>query len=1064
MRDILLKSGPIAWMAKHTVASNLLMAMLILGGIMATFNMKQEVFPEFDLDMVTISVPFPGASPDEVEQGIVLVIEERVRGIDGVKSITSTSNEGVAAIMIELQLGQDANKVLADVKNEIDRITSFPEQIEEPTVALASSKLSVLSLLISGGDNLKVLHDLAEQARSELLALEGITQISLNGVPPLEIEVAINQSTVESYGLTLNEIAQQIRMNSIELGGGSLDTEGGKILIKVTERKLTASQFAAIPIRAARGGTEITLGDIAKITDGYAESDKAYYYNDERVVELLISRVGSETPKSVSSTVKKYLTQYQQRLPDNISVTTWNDRSVLLSERIDLLVKNAGLGLILVVIILGLFLQRILAFWVALGIPISFLGAFLLMSWGGISINMITLFALIVTLGMVVDDAIVVAENVYHKLQNGVDPLKAAIDGTIEMAVPVTFSILTTVAAFSPLLFVPGMMGKIFFLIPAVVILVLLMSLLECYFILPAHLSHSLKEKKKVFILFRGIDYAQEHANAWLSRMIEHHYKPFVTVAIKNRWLTFSIAFAILIMVVATVPAGILKFSFFPKMEGNAVTATIRLPYGVPLSETQSVRDVLIAANSKATHHFGKEFVTGTFVQVGQGPVGRGPHAASGSSGSHLLTVKVQLVGSDARTFSSEEYATKWKSYIPKIPGVEALSIGAQMGPTAGKEVEIQLSHFNKELLEKASMELHEAFLNYPALTDVETGFSSGKPQMDFKLKPGAQALGVTSMTIAQVLRSSVYGTEALREQRGRNELKVMVRLPKYERSSEGDINTMRIRTASGSFVPLTDVASFTYTQAPTTINREDGRMVINVGAEIISGASTAAEMMRTIEKGPLKKILEKYPALKTGKAGMQKEQAKSFDSLKPNYLLAMIGIFALLAIPFRSYMQPLIVMSAIPFGIVGALLGHLILGYGLSFISVMGIIALSGVVVNDSLVLIDAVNKYRSEGMTSLDAIVHAGVRRFRPILLTSLTTFFGLMPMIFETSIQAKFLIPMAISLGFGALFVTGIVLIVVPALYIIMNDVSKIVNRTLTYIISVVGKILEELGLLK
>ncbi|MGL1904099.1 MAG: efflux RND transporter permease subunit, partial [Fibrobacterales bacterium] len=480
-----------------------------------------------------------------------------------------------------------------------------------------------------------------------------------------------------------------------------------------------------------------------------------------------------------------------------------------------------------------------------------------------------------------------------------------------------------------------------------------------------------------------------------------------------------------------------------PKMEGNAVTAEIRLPFGVPLSETESVRDLLVAANKKTNEFFGEEYIDGTFVQVGQGPVNRGPHGSSGASGSHLLTVKVQLVGADLRTFTAEEYSTKWKEYLPEIPGVEALSIGAKMGPSAGKEVEIQLSHFDKVILEKASQELYEAFLTYPALTDVETGFSSGKPQMDFTIKSGTQALGVTSTTVARTLRSGVYGAEALREQRGRNELKVMVRLPKNERSSEGDVNQMRVKTASGSYVPLMDVASFKYSQAPTTINREDGRRVINVGAEIAPGASTAAEMLRTIGQGPLKTLLEKYPALKTAKSGMQKEQSKSFSSLGPNFLLALVGIFALLAIPFRSYMQPLIVMSAIPFGFMGAIIGHLVLGYGLSFISVMGIIALSGVVVNDSLVLIDAVNKFRAEGMTSRDAIVQAGMRRFRPILLTSLTTFFGLMPMIFETSIQAKFLIPMAISLGFGALFVTGIVLVVVPALYIMVNDIQKILG---------------------
>lgn len=1029
-------SGPIAWMTNNHVAANLLMFIILIGGFFSAKSIKQEVFPEFDLDIISISCAYPGASPSEVEQGILLVLEETVRAVDGVKKVTSRAVEGAGSVTLELLNNAKSDKILNDIKNEVDRINNFPENMETPSVSLAKSKRDVISVIIAGDEDHATLHSIAEQMRSDLLRKDDISQVELAGVRGLEVAVNISQDKLQSYGLTLGEVAMQIKAFSLEMPGGSLESNSGTILVRLSDKSMSGDEFANIIIKGNGRGAEVRLGDIAEITDGYEDSDLAYKFNGKPAVMITAYRVGKETPIKVAKAVKSYLEEARESYPESIEFSTWNDKSILLQGRINLLVKNALTGLLLVIIVLSLFLQKRLAMWVALGIPISFLGTFLLMPGLNSSINMITLFALIITLGMVVDDAIIIAENVYHKMQKGIPPLQAAIEGAQEMAMPVTFSILTTIAAFFPLMMLPGIMGKVFFMIPVVVITVLVFSWLESFFILPAHLAHMHKKEGWLSKKLSFIDTIQEATNRKLLHFIEHKYQPFLRHVLKHRYTAVSISIAVLFLVVGTVPAGILKFSFFPRVEGDVVSATIRLPYGVPISRSEEVAKTVLAGSQKALKKLkGEESYRGTFSKIGEISTGGGPRSGK-SSGSHLISVSVDLGPSDSRKFGSKQFSAAWKKAIPPIVGVESFLIASRGGPSAGKDVHFELLHSSSKVLGEASLWLANKFTTYSELSDIENSFAAGKPQLDFKMRTGASSLGITARTVAQTMRNSFYGAEAVREQRGRNELKVVVRFPKEERATEYNLDNLLIKSRQGGFVPLNSVASMTRGSAPTEISRDNGLRIVSVSADVKkSSGISGEEMVRSLtsKDGLIEEMLQRFPGLSYQMSGQSKEQKETFSSLLPNFIMALFVIFTLLAVPFKSYIQPIIVMTAIPFGIVGAFLGHLLLGYSLSIMSMMGIIALSGVVVNDSLVLVDATNKYRLKGYTVKDALITAGMRRFRPIMLTSVTTFFGLMPMIFETSRQAKFLIPMAISLGFGILFVTVIVLLIVPTLYL-------------------------------
>jgi multidrug efflux pump subunit AcrB len=1040
--------GPIAWMAKNSVAANLLMFIIMVGGLLGISRTKQEVFPEFDLDVITVSVPYPGASPEEVEQGIVLAVEEAVRGLDGVKRVTSSSAEGAGTVSVELLLEADPDKVLADVKSAVDRIRSFPEESEDPNVSLLSGKQSVISLIFYGEQDLSALHTLAERTREQLLLSPDVTQVEVFGVPPLEVAIELPRQHLESLGLTLDDVARQITAASLELPGGAVDTSAGQLLVRVSDRARSARDFEGLVLRSTIDGAQVRLGDVATITDGYEDNDQASFYNGMPAVRLTAYRVGDETPQQVSEAVRAEAARLEAELPGTVSLAIWDDNSEVLKDRIRLLVSNARSGLVLVLVVLALFLNLRLAFWVALGIPVSFLGAFLLLPGMDMSVNMITLFALIVTLGMVVDDAIVVGENVFSKTQAGMPPMKAAVEGAQQMAVPVTFAILTTIAAFSPMFFVPGVMGKIFRLFPAVVISVLLFSLAESFFVLPAHLMHSHAPHRKPTRFERLVDFAERpgrRVSAWLERMIETRYKPTLAFCLDHRYTVWSGALALFMLTIGLVGGGVVPFNFFPTLEGDVISASVRMPYGAPVERTLAAREALEASLQQTIDELPEQgLVLGTFTRVGEISGGGGPAGDMSEVGGHLLGIEVNLVGSGEREISAEEFAAQWSKRTPPIPGAELVSFNSSFGPGAGAAVDIQLMHSDADTLAEASGALTEALRGYSDLTNIENGYAAGKPQLDFRLLDRARSLGLTNSEVARQLRSAFYGAEALREQRGRNELKVMVRLPEAQRRSEFDLEQLQIRTPDGGFVPLLEVASFDRGRAPTSIQREEGRRKVNVAADLAPGVASSRDVLSAVTTSELPALQERYPGLTAELAGQQREQAESFAALGQNYVLALFVIFALLAVPFRSYTQPLIIMSAIPFGFIGAVMGHLLMGYAMSLISMFGIIALSGVVVNDSLVLIDAANQARREGRGAYEAIISAGARRLRPILLTSLTTFFGLAPMILETSVQARFLIPMAISLGFGVLFATVITLLIVPALYLVLEDAAALSAR--------------------
>ncbi len=1033
--------GPIAWMARNAVAANLLMFVIVVGGVMGLLQVKQEVFPEFDLDQVTVTVPYPGASPSEVEQGIVLAVEEAARAIDGVKRVSASAAEGQAMVGVELQLDADPNEVLADVKSAVDRIRTFPEEAEEPQISLATRRNQVISLVVAGDTDLRSLHEIAEQARAELQALPEVTVVELQGVPPLEVAIEVPRQALESLDLSLEEVARMVAAGSLELPGGSVKTRAGEIMVRVADRRLRGHQFADLRIRSSHSGAEVRLGQIATIRDGYEDTDEASWYGGKRAVRLTVFRVGEETPAQVSQAVRAYREQLRAQLPPELLVEVWDDDSEKLSDRMRLLTKNGAMGLALVVLILTLFLRLRLAFWVSLGLPISFFGAFFLMPGADLSLNMISLFAFIVTLGMVVDDAIVVGENIYAHMQRGEGRLQAAIQGAREMAMPVSFAILTSIAAFLPLFFVPGTMGKIFSFFPFVVTAVLAFSLLESFFVLPAHLAHSSGGALRNPVA-AWVERQSDRAGAFLERFTQRRYRPALEAVLRHRYLAIATAAAVFMAALGLALGGVVPFNFFPKMEGDLVSVSVRMPYGTPVARTEEAKQLVEAGAWAALRQLGQpEASRGMFSSIG---TGQSSHYAPPEKGSHLLEIELALVPTDDRPFSAEQFASAWAENVPELPGAESVLFNSSVGPGAGAAVDLQLSHTDTAMLERAAAETAEQLAGYVELFNVENGFSAGKPQLDFHLRPEARSLGLSANELARQLRAAFYGAEALREQRGRNELKVMVRLPEAQRRSEHDLESLQVRTPAGGFVPLSYVASFDRGHAPTDIQREDGRRIVNVRADLTAQAKSSRGVVQDLEDEFLPQLRLRHTGLEVELAGQQRAQNEAFGSLGRNYLVALFVIYALLAIPFRSYAQPLIIMSVIPFGFVGALGGHILMGYSLSLISLFGIVALSGVVVNDSLVLIDAVNKLRAGGLTASEAAVRGGMRRLRPIMLTSLTTFFGLVPIIFEPSVQARFLIPMAISLGFGVLFATLIVLLIVPALYLVLEDLLGLGRR--------------------
>jgi multidrug efflux pump subunit AcrB len=1017
--------GPIAWMAGHSVTANLLMLVLLVGGFFLGYHIKKEVFPDFELDQVQITVPYPGASPQEVERGIILAIEEAVQGLEGVNEVRASAREGVGTVTVEMIEGEDLQKLAQDIKSEVDRITSFPEEAEEPQVVIVSRKRYVVSLALYGDQSEAVLREYAEYLRDRLLQNPDITQVELVGVRNYEISVELSQDTLRTYNLTLEEVAQRIGRTSVELPGGAVKTPGGDILVRVKERKDYGHEFGKIPIITANDGTQVLLEDIADIKDGFEETDNAATYNGKPTVMIEVYRVSDQTPVSVSNAAKQVVEEVNQELPPGLAVVLHNDRSDIYQQRMGLLVKNGFMGLGLVFILLALFLEIRLAFWVALGIPISFLGSLLFLPAMGVSINMVSMFAFIVTLGIVVDDAIVVGENVYHHHQRGVSWFEASVLGTREITMPVMFSVLTNMVAFAPLFFVPGILGKVFNQIPVVVISVFAISLLECFLILPAHVGHQKPLRQGFFGWMHA--WQQKFSNAFV-RFVNQRYGPLLGLALRWRYVTTCLGIAVLLIVVGYVKSGRMGFELFPKIESDYAKVTATLPFGTAFQKTEKVQQRLIkAAQEVVAENGGKKLMEGIFAYINN----------------NTADVRIYLTPPDQRPVSTAQITERWRDRVGTIPGLESILFESDAGgPGRGPVLSVELSHKDIGILEKAAADVADALGFYPIVKDVDDGFAPGKQQIDFQIKPEARSLGLRSKEVAKQVRHAYYGAEALRQQRGRNEIKVMVRLPKEERISEYNLEEMILRTPAGNEIPLRNAVTIHRGRAYTDINRRDGRRIVTVTADV-RPRSKADEVLRSLKAETLPELQNKYPGLTFSFEGRQADRRESIQSLVRGLLVALVVIFAMLAVPLNSYLQPLIIMSAIPFGIVGAVLGHLIMGYSLSVLSMFGVVALSGVVVNDSLVLIDFANRKERAGMSRRDAVHQAGIHRFRPIILTTLTTFGGLSPMIFETSRQARFLIPMALSLGFGILFATMITLVLVPSLYLIVEDIRQLIK---------------------
>ncbi len=1015
------RRGMIAWMTRNGVTANLLMVVLMAGGFMASLQIKKEVFPEFALDVVSVNVAYPGASPEDVEQGIVLVVEEALQGIEGIEEITSAANEGSARITAELTADAEPNTVFQDIQQAVSRINTFPEDAEQPNIALAKRVRSVLTLLIYGQTSELVLHQLAETARDQMLSAPGITQVELQGARDYRIHVDIPTARLQAHGLTLRDVADRLSASAIDASGGSLETRGGEILVRVAERRDWAREFAALPIISGADGSVVRLGEIATVREGFDETqDIAASYNGLPAIGLEVFRIGEQTPTGVSEAARAALESVRETLPEGVNAVVLNDQSEIYQQRLQLLMKNAFIGLVLVFALMALFLEFKLAFWVTMGIPISFLGAMLFLPGMDASINMVSMFAFIISLGIVVDDAVVVGENIYEYRQRGMSFMEAAIEGARDVAVPVCFSIITNVVAFMPLLFVPGFLGKIWGVIPLVVCTVFVISLVESLFILPAHLAHSRPLRRS-----SPIRQWQQRFSVGFSDWVVHRYQPLVEVAVAHRYLSVAIGIAALMIVLSYAASGRMGFELMPSVEADLAEATAVLPVGTPTDRVWAVADELRrSARAVIEDNGGVELSSGIYTRITD----------------NQIRLQVFLTDAATRPISTSAMTDLWRQQTPPIADAQFVRFAADSGgPGGGPALTIELSHRDVSVLDKASAALAAALEEFPEVSDVDDGFQPGKAQFNVTLLDAGRSLGLSARDIASQVRSAFFGAEVLRQQRGRNEVRVLVRLPEAERAQSGDVDSLLIRTPAGTYVPLSTVADVEVGHAYDSISRRDGRRTVQVSGNV-TPRSAANQVLATVQEENLPQLQQDYVGLTYSLEGRQAAMIDAISALALGFVLALALIYLLLAIPFASYIQPAIVMFAIPFGVFGAIIGHLLMGYSMSIISMMGVVALSGVVVNDSLVMVHYANQRRAAGDSAFDAIVHSGARRFRPIMLTTLSTFGGLAPMIFETSRQARFMIPMAISVGYGILFATAITLLLVPCLYLIIEDLRQ------------------------
>ena len=1007
--------------------------------------MIRETFPEFSLDLITISVPYPGADPEEVEEGISRKIEEAIEGLEGIKQYTTESSENVGTATIEVKEDYNIDDVLDRVRTEVNAISTFPVDAEKPVITELMLKDPVMLLYLSGDMSERRIKEWSEKIKDEIQQLPEVSQVGIFGAREYEIGIEVSEERLREYGLTFDMVVDAVRRSSLNLAGGTIRTQGEEIRMRTMGRKYTGEALASIVVLARPQGEIITLDRLANIKDGFTEDPINSMINGEPSVMLIVYKTKEEDALTISEAVQQFIKQKQQRLPAGANMKILYDNTEMLRSRINLLVKNGIIGLMIVFLMLWSFLNARLSFWGGMGIPISIAGALAILWAIGGTINMVSLFGLIMVLGIVVDDAIIVGEAIYVHRKQGKPPLKAAVDGVSEVGMPVVAAVTTTIVAFIPLFYVGGIMGKLIAILPAVVIACLTVSLVECLLLLPAHLSHlpdpNVRHNNSNS-LSRRLELLHHLTSSGMEWFVDRIYKPFLSKSLYWRYISFCTAVSILLLTIGFVKGGILKFEVFPEIDGFIMTATVEFPSGTPPEITgqaiERIDAALLRLAEQTQTRSGDPLIEDRLALVGQ-TLENLPR-----SGPHLGSVQAILLDSDRRGVHSKDLMVLWEKEIGPILGIKSLTFtGFSAGPP-GDPIEVWLQGQDMQAILAAADDLMDRLRKFEGVYQIRSDFSQGKNEMRLELKPEARTLGLTVNDLARQIYAGYYGDEAVRLQRGRDDIRIKVRYTADERSRISNIERVRIRTASGHEVPLMSVANISFAPGYSTITRTDGMRRVAVSAGVNTKKANANEIFAELNSNYFPKLKRRYPEIHVALQGEQKKMRESFDSLYVGYPLALIGIFIIIATMFRSYAQPFVIMFTVPFGIIGAVIGHLLLGYDLSIMSIFGMVALTGVVVNDAIVLIERINENIAEGMPFFEAILSGGARRFRAIFLTTISTVGGLTPLIMETDLQAKFLIPMALSIAAGVVFATVLTLVLVPSLLALLSDARLLVHR--------------------
>lgn len=1035
------EKGIIAWFAANHVAANLLMLLIIVAGLITAKSIRKETNPEFVLEQIEVRVPYLGAAPQEVEEGVVVKIEEAIQDLQGIKAIRSRAMEGNGAVTIEVKQGHDLTEVMGEVKTRIDAISTFPALTEKPVIYKWEENRPVIMIALYGNLDPYTRKSLGNEIRNELLQMSEVNNVIYHGDRDYEISIEVSEHTLREYGLTMSEISQAIKDSSVDMPGGTIKSDGGDILLRTKGQVYTGQEFGQLVLRTYADGTRLTLNDIATVKDGFVESEGFGRFNGEPTATLQIVAGAAQSEIDTADVVKAYIEEKRASLPDGIKLDVWIDLPKYLKNSLNRMNENMFTGAILVFIVLSLFLRMKVAFWVIVGLPITFLGALWLMPTWPVTINTISLFGFIIVLGIVVDDAIIIGESIYTKIRADGHTLDNVIRGAHRVAIPATFGVLTTIAAFAPMLFIGGVAGPFFEAMAFVIIVCLFFSLIESKLILPAHLAEAhipavdeedlfnpqrhIRKREKLPRAFLKI---QRHVQHGLQYVINEIYQPWLERAIANRGLTVASFIAVLILTIGMMTSGLARVVVFPDFAADFIQVTMQMENGTP-----------VAARNAAL-----EQVEGALIELNDEWVAENPDSLPmvqnigvWTTGDTAAQLFVEIPFEEERPFEMTEVSAMWRDAVGEIPGLKELKFMAAGHIGGGSPISFRLQGANYEVLEAAAAELADEVATYEGVFDVVNSATAGGDEIKLRIKPEAEALGLTMSSLGRQVRQAFYGEEAQRIQRGKDELKVMVRYPIEERRSIADLENMRIRTPSGEEVPFESVAEVSFGKGYSSIRRLNRERTVTVSADRDADVVEPQYVIRDISTNFIPGLLARYPGVSYGLEGASEDQMDFLTKALIALATSLFLIYALIAIPLHSYSQPLIIMSVIPFGMIGAVIGHIVMGHAISMFSIFGLFALAGIVVNDSLILVDFINKARERGVTVVDAVVEAGMARFRAIILTSFTTAAGLIPIIFDSSPQAQAIVPTAITIGFGIIFATVITLFLVPALYMMQND---------------------------